>query len=393
MKTLDSLRLADIVTRPVLGVQLDCPLVSAARRMGEMRVSCLVAMDGETPSGIITERDLVSLLSRRPRAGASVGDIIRSPIITAPADLDFRSAYSLLRQHGIRHLIAIDPGGALAGVATATDFRVHLGLDRFHHFGHLDAVMDPAVSTLPRSVTLAEALEQMTSSHLGYVLITENGKPLGILTERDIPLLLAAEIEPGDVKLHEVMSTPVHTIPSSTTPAEAAARMAKLRIRHIAVIDDSHQVVGMLSQDGLMEKLGIAVFDTRPEPVDRRPANDAMAIADILARTQTAALRYAPQTDTLSVTPPLQTLLGHPGDWHPIGLAGWLALIHPDDLDILPGYLRMQDAAGDTQVHEVSCRLRAASGEWLPFRIRSAAQLGSDGEVLEVDATLAALAL
>jgi hypothetical protein len=53
----------------------------------------------------------------------------------------------------------------------------------------------------------------------------------------------------------------------------------------------------------------------------------------------------------------------------------------------------MREAAGDTQVHEVSCRLRAASGEWLPFRIRSAAQLGTNEEVLEVDATLAELAL
>lgn len=392
MKTLDSLLLADIVTRRVLGVGPDCPLVAAARRMGEMRISCLVVLNGESPTGIITEKDLVQLLSRRPHTGTLVGDVVRSPIVTAPSDLDFRSAYGLLRRHGIRHLIAIDANGALAGVATTTDFRLHLGLDRLHHSLDLGATSDPVMSLLPRDASLAEALEQMTRDHGGYVLIAENGKPLGILTERDIPLLLAAEIDPGEVKLHEVMSTPVHTIPSTATPAEAAARMAKLRIRHVAVIDENHHLKGMLSQDGLMEKLGIELFDGDRQPPKITPPNDILPLADILDHTQTAALYYDASADRMRLTAPLQRLLGYAEEWQPDGLAGWLALTHPDDRSALPEYLRLPDASLSPRIHEESCRLHAANGEWLRFRLRSATRPTADGRAHEVLATLAALA-
>lgn len=391
MKTLESLLLADIVTRRVLGVAADCPLVAAARRMGEMRISCLVVLNGEVPTGIITERDLVHMFSRGPHAGTLVGEVIRSPIVTAPSNLDFRSAFGLLRQHGIRHLVAIDASGALAGVATATDFRLHLGLDRLHHSMDLNATLDPVLSLLPKDASLAEALEQMTRDRRGYVLIADNGKPLGILTERDIPLLLAAEIDPGDVKLHEAMSTPVHTIAVTATPGEAAARMAKLRIRHIAVIDENHHLKGMLSQDGLMEKLGIELFDRNSQTPDSIPPNDAFPVAAVLDHTQTAALHYDASADRMRLTSPLQRLLGYAEEWQPDGLAGWLALTHPDDRSALPDYLRLPDAAPNPRIREESCRLHTTHGEWLTFRLRSTARLTPDGRAHEVVATLAAL--
>lgn len=391
MKTLDSLRLTDIVTRHVLGVGPDSPLLAAARRMGEMRVSCIVVLDGELPTGIITEKDLVQLLSRRPRSGMRVGDVIRSPIVTAPADVDVRTAYGLLRRHGIRHLIAVDANGGLAGVATTTDFRLHLGLDRLHRSVDLDACLDPAMSLLARDASLAEALEQMMRDHKGYVLIAENGKPLGILTERDIPLLLAAEVDPGEVRLHEAMSTPVHTILRTATLAEAIARMAKLRIRHIAVIDENHFLTGMLSQDSLMETLGIDLFGGHYQPPEIMPEKPDDPIRDILEHTETAALSYDASGDRMRITSPLQRLLGYPENWQPDGLAGWLALIHPDDQNVLPEYLRLQNGAASRNVHEESCRLRTVNGEWLRVRIRSTAPPTSDGRAHAVFGLLATL--
>ena len=394
MKTLDSLLLSDIATRRVLGVTGDCPIAAAARRMGETRVSCLVVMDGAAPCGIITERDLVRLLHHRPAPGALVGDVVRLPVVTAPLHLDFRSAYALLRRHGIRHLVAVGHDGALAGVATATDFRVHLGTDGFREMDELTACLDPVTPTLPPDATLAEALEHMVREPWDYVLVMKDEKPLGILTERDIPLLLAAEVAPEDVQLHEVMSTPVHWVAPESTVREASARMAKLRIRHIAVVGHAQRLIGMLSQDTLMEKIGIAIFDEGMAAEERGSGpNPALhpELDGVMEATAVFAWTYDAVSDRFRCSPNAAALLGHPDKWSPAGFSDWIAMLDPDDRVRLPEHLQTARAAADDRVYETECRLLKPDGTLLPTRIRSrVTRRDHDGRALEVVAVIAA---
>lgn len=393
MKTLDSLLLSDITTRRVLGITGDCPVNVAARRMGETRISCLVVMDGVLPCGIITERDLVRMLYLQTAPSTPVGEVMRIPVITAPLDLEFRSAYALLRQHGIRHLIAVEADGSLAGVATATDFRLHLGRDGFREIDDLSSFLDPVTAALPPDASLAEALEHMAREAWDYVLIVKNDKPLGILTERDVPLLLAAEVKPAEVTLHEVMSTPVHCIAPGASVAEAAARMAKLRIRHIAVIGSGQRLIGALSQDALIEKLGIEIFDEgalqRKEDVKIQDHQE-LELRRVLEATGVFAWAYDAQGDCLQLGPNTWSLLGYGGNWRPAGLAGWNGLIHPDDRSRLPSHLRVARALADDRLRETECRLRKSDGTWLPVRIRSrVTRRDGGGRALEVVATIA----
>jgi CBS domain-containing protein len=395
MKSLDTLLLSDITTRRVLGVTGDCPMTAAARRMGETRVSCLVVMEGTMPCGIITERDLVRLLHRRPRPGLLVADIAKMPVVTAPVDLDFRSAYVLVRQRGIRHLIAVNHDGTLAGVATATDFRLRLGLDGFREITDSAAFLDPFTATLPPEALLAEALEHMVQTPWDYVLVVKGEKPLGILTERDIPLLLAADVQPDQVSLHEVMSTPVHSIPPGATVAEASARMAKLRIRHVAVVGGTQRLIGMISQDALMEKLGIEIFHEIPAAcaVTAGGRNDAaIDPALVLEATGMCTCQYDAVADRLWWSRNAPTVLRCVADGPPTALAGWTAMIHPEDRHGLPSHLRIARVHSDDHLQEVECRLRTRDNTWQRVRIRSrATRRDEQGCVLEVVATLATI--
>lgn len=392
MKTLDSLMLADITSRRVLGITGDCPIAAAARRMGETRVSCLVVMEDVIPRGIITERDLVRLLHRGPKPGMLVGDFAKMPVVTAPVDLDFRSAYGLLRRHGIRHLIAVDHDGSLAGVATTTDFRLRLGLDGFREINDSITFLDPETAILPPEASLAEALERMVRESWDYVLVVNGTKPLGILTERDIPLLLAAEVRPGEVALHEVMSTPVHFITPGATVAEASARMAKLHIRHIAVVGNTHRLIGMISQDALMEKLGIEIFHekTPNNTADARQRDDsAIDLARVLEATGTCSWQYDAPTDRLLWSPNGSTVLRCSSEGPPSALTGWLAMVHPDDRERLPSHLRVPQAKADDRPRETECRFRTENGTWQRVRIRSRVTRQDDqGRAVEVVGTL-----
>ncbi len=59
---LESLRIRQIMSQPVITVEGDCPLEEAARIMVENKISCLPVMDGEALVGIITETDVFKVL-------------------------------------------------------------------------------------------------------------------------------------------------------------------------------------------------------------------------------------------------------------------------------------------------------------------------------------------
>lgn len=70
------------------------------------------------------------------------------------------------------------------------------------------------------------------------VIVDPAGKPLGIFTERDLLRLAAAsEFDPGQA-IGRCMVSPVHTLPPEATAAEAAVLMAQHGIRHVIVEDE-----------------------------------------------------------------------------------------------------------------------------------------------------------
>jgi len=97
-----------------------------------------------------------------------------------------------------------------------------------------------------------EAAKLMKENDASSVLVTVNGVPQGIVTERDILLKVAAEDLPASkVLLKKIMSTPIITTPSDTPIADAMKLMAKHHIRRLLVTQNG-EPVGMVSQRSVM---------------------------------------------------------------------------------------------------------------------------------------------
>lgn len=135
-----------------------------------------------------------------------ISTVMSAPLLTVSLDLDFRAAYLLLTAaHGLRHLVVVDDAGALVGIVSESDFRRHLGQDVFARIQDLRAIMDSEVQCFAPDDAPALVLERMISAGLDHVVAKEQ-RGLGILTERDIPRLLARHVDPTQVTLAEVMS-------------------------------------------------------------------------------------------------------------------------------------------------------------------------------------------
>ncbi|MCX7192256.1 MAG: EAL domain-containing protein [Proteobacteria bacterium] len=252
------LTLADIMSRAVRHVLPECTLGEAARQMNEAHISSMLVMSGNKPLGIITERDLLRQLSTHTDKNTPVSEIMSAPVLTASPDTGFTAAYAQVLNHHVRHLVAVDETGAVAGLASETDFRNHLGADLLRRIDDLQAVMDCKLPQLNPDAMLDQAVAMMLQERTSYTLVVENGRAVGILTERDMAglLLLGAE----NIVLRDVMHSPVLTVSHHTPVYEMASLMQLRGLRHLAVVNDDEQVLGMVTLHKLMERIAASVM-------------------------------------------------------------------------------------------------------------------------------------
>jgi CBS domain-containing protein len=105
------------------------------------------------------------------------------------------------------------------------------------------------------------------------VLVTEGVELLGILTERDIVRLTAEQIDFNAVTISEVMIHPVITISLQSLQDISAALFLfrRYRIRHLPVVDEQEQLIGVISHENVRQIM--------------RPANllQLRRVADVMA--------------------------------------------------------------------------------------------------------------
>jgi CBS domain-containing protein len=111
----------------------------------------------------------------------------------------------------------------------------------------VDEIMMPVPVILPPEASLASAAVTMRRYGIGDVLVAREGRPLGLVTDRDIVVrAVAAARDPDATAIGEICSTDLVTV-SRDDDAEAALQlMREHAVRRIPVVD-SGEVVGVVS--------------------------------------------------------------------------------------------------------------------------------------------------
>ena len=106
-----------------------------------------------------------------------------------------------------------------------------------------------ALYSLQRDTLAAEALRIMGEKRIGFLVVLDGERLVGVFSERDIIRLLN---DPATIKLdcpiHEVMTTPVIAVGLDTSVDDCLGLMADNDIRHLPVMDRTNsKVVGVVS--------------------------------------------------------------------------------------------------------------------------------------------------
>lgn len=115
-----------------------------------------------------------------------------------------------------------------------------------------DVMTSPAV-TIDENSPANRVAELMDKDDLGSIIVSnKQGKPLGIITERDLVIrVLIKNVKPDTVKAKDIMTAPLMTIEPDATITEAARRMSRLNIRRLGVIYKD-QIAGLLSSKDIL---------------------------------------------------------------------------------------------------------------------------------------------
>ena len=111
------------------------------------------------------------------------------------------------------------------------------------------------VLTIQRQASVLEAIGSMSQANIGAIVIEQDGRPVGIFTERDYLRKIALEGRSSrETKLDDVMSSPLITVTPADSTQTAMETMTERRCRHLIVVD-GEELVGIVSLGDLVKHM------------------------------------------------------------------------------------------------------------------------------------------
>ncbi|MFT6028722.1 MAG: diguanylate cyclase (GGDEF)-like protein [Oleiphilaceae bacterium] len=117
-------------------------------------------------------------------------------------------------------------------------------------------IMNDAPLSIEQGVSLSVAISLMVEKESSCLIIVEAGQPIGIITERDITRLCSRLLhDPGliDAPVESIMTSKPICVYVGSSFKEALMMSRSHQLRHLPVVDDRYELVGVVTQDNLVD--------------------------------------------------------------------------------------------------------------------------------------------
>jgi len=241
---------SDVMTSTVLTIDPEASMKEATNIMGERHIGSLVVAEKDTPTGIVTERDLLSkvIAVDKDPASVKVKHVMSTRLITVKTtDTIKEAAQTMIAQKG--RLIVLKKGRA-AGIITASD--LIKAFPKATEKMIVNDIMTEKVEKVDRETTIDKVAKIMGKKRIGSVLVNDSGKLFGIFTERDLLTKILARGLSMELNVDEHASTPLVTLPSGISILKAALTMVTKHIRRLPITKDD-EIIGIATARDLVE--------------------------------------------------------------------------------------------------------------------------------------------
>jgi CBS domain-containing protein len=120
-----------------------------------------------------------------------------------------------------------------------------------------DAMSSPVI-TVDEETNVRDSAMLMTDKGIGSLIVLEDGKPIGIVTKRDMIKKVVSECkDPCGTKIRDIMTSPVITTSKDVGILSAMRTMREHQISQLLVLDGD-RMVGVISERDLIKAVSYA---------------------------------------------------------------------------------------------------------------------------------------
>ena len=172
------------------------------------------------------------------------------PLINIDHDSTLKeAAIRMIRKKGRLVVMKKD---TMVGVVTASDLLKGLPETRETEVQPLKYGTEK-VETADKNDSVAKVVKLMGIQRIGSVVVTSEGKPMGIFTERDLLTTMVAKGKPLSSPVGEMASTPLMVTDVGVNVCEAANIMTHNRIKRLPLVDENDELRGIITARDLVE--------------------------------------------------------------------------------------------------------------------------------------------
>jgi CBS domain-containing protein len=223
-------RVRDYMTSHVISINLDKTFLDAINNMASNGIGTLVVVDGQTVTGVITEREILYyLVEHEGMPNKSIRFATNKKFVKVSPETEISDAARAMVSRNNRLLVFLED--KLAGIITASDM-----IDAFlktRRNPQLRHIMSRRVVTMHPDTSILDAVKTMLKKRIGSVIVSADGGPTSIFTERD----LLTKVLSRKVDLHERIgnysSFPLITAKTGIGVKDAVLLMSSNKIKRL----------------------------------------------------------------------------------------------------------------------------------------------------------------
>jgi signal-transduction protein with cAMP-binding, CBS, and nucleotidyltransferase domain len=118
--------------------------------------------------------------------------------------------------------------------------------------------MSSPVMMVDKGISIREAAEKMTQKNMGTIVVSSDGEPIGIVTERDfLNRIVSKGRDPDSTEINEISSKPLIFVDKDLSILEAMRVMRNSQIRRL-LVREKDQLVGIVTDGDILRAVSIS---------------------------------------------------------------------------------------------------------------------------------------
>lgn len=248
---MQSQTLESLATRKVISLDEEASLAQALALMNQYTLRSLI-ITSRKGYRLLEAKNVMDFHLQGIDFNSPLSQLLLPRALQLPPEANLQDAIKYISLHQAEQVCLIDSNGQLSGLVTYTDLVQNLDPDSLaenQRLGNLLRGME--LLQVNKEMPISLVLGLMQQQGVTTALVSEDRTPLGLLTLADVMRLLGAGTDLS-TQVNQVMSSPVSTLPEHFTVRQAINSMHKKGFKRLVVANPQGKVVGLISQQDLV---------------------------------------------------------------------------------------------------------------------------------------------